>query len=131
MAYINQTHKAELSPAIKAVFKKYNLKASISIQHHSTLIVKIVSSPIDFLKNYNETNEHKVRFEPAISYLPVNEYYIEENFSGVARDCLVELRNAMNTKNYNNSDLMTDYFDVGYYTNIKIGEYNKPYQVIG
>ena len=28
---------------------------------------------------------------------------------------------------YNNSDSMTDYFDIAYYTDINIGKWNKPY----
>jgi hypothetical protein len=29
--------------------------------------------------------------------------------------------------NYDNSDIQTDYFDVGYYKSIRIGSYEKPY----
>jgi hypothetical protein len=32
-------------------------------------------------------------------------------------------------KNHDNSDIMTDYFDVGWYVNIYVGKWNKPYNV--
>lgn len=34
-----------------------------------------------------------------------------------------------NRKNYDNSDIQTDHFDVGYYFNLHIGKWNKPFQV--
>ena len=40
---------------------------------------------------------------------------------------LDEVLPAMNVGNHNRSDLMTDYFDVGWYIDINIGRYNKPY----
>ena len=30
---------------------------------------------------------------------------------------------------YNNSDIMTDYFDRAYYSEINVGKWNKPYEV--
>ena len=48
MAYVSKQDKAELAPAIKAVLKKYNMKGSISVRHHSTLVVKIKQGAIDF-----------------------------------------------------------------------------------
>jgi len=32
---------------------------------------------------------------------------------------------------YDNSDAMTDYFDTAYYTNIRIGKWDKPYKFTG
>jgi hypothetical protein len=131
MAYMNQDRKAQLAPAIKQVCKKYNAKVSIAVRHHSTLIVTIASSPIDFIKNYNDTNKDAHRYEPITdTYHRVNEYYIDSNFTDTARDFLMELRQAANTLNHNNSNLMIDYFDVGYYVDIKIGAYDKPYLLL-
>ena len=48
MAYISQDDKKELAPAIKAVLKKYGMKGTIAIRHHSSLVVNIKSGPIDF-----------------------------------------------------------------------------------
>jgi len=31
---------------------------------------------------------------------------------------------------YDNTDIMTDYFDVSHYIDIDVGRWNKPYQVV-
>jgi len=48
MAYVSQADKKELAPAIKAVLKKYDMKATIAVRNHSTLVVKVKSGAIDF-----------------------------------------------------------------------------------
>ena len=52
MAYISQDNKKELAPAIKAVLKKFNMKGSIGIRHHSTLVVTLQSGSIEFDRDY-------------------------------------------------------------------------------
>lgn len=112
MAHMNQERKNELAPAIKAVLKKYNVKASISVRHHSTLVVTIAEAP----------------FEVSSDYIQVNEYHIDRNYTGEVAKFLIELRDAMMTGNHNRSDLMTDYFDVGWYVSINFGRWDKPYR---
>lgn len=51
MAYVSQEDKKELTPAIKAVLKKYNVKATIAVRNHSTLVVNIKEGYIDFAKD--------------------------------------------------------------------------------
>jgi hypothetical protein len=34
---------------------------------------------------------------------------------------------ALNCDNYDNSDSMTDYFDVGHYVDLNIGKWDKPF----
>jgi hypothetical protein len=116
---MSQDRKKELTPAIKAVLKKYNLKGSISVDNYSSLIVTISSGDIDFLKDSGR------------GHISVNTSWIEDHFTGRANDCLLELKAAMMTGNHDNSDIMTDYFDVGWYIDIKIGKWNKPYNYTG
>ncbi|MEP3245088.1 MAG: hypothetical protein ABJN40_13080 [Sneathiella sp.] len=111
MAYMSQEKKKELAPGIKAVLKEYGFKGSISVRHHSTLVVTISSGPIEF-----ET-DHK----------QVSPYWIEENYTGIWAEFLAKLKAAMSIGNHNNSDISTDYFDVGWYININIGTWDKPY----
>ena len=49
MAYISQTDKKTLAPAIKAVFKKYGLKGTISIRHHSVLCANVSAGRLDLI----------------------------------------------------------------------------------
>ena len=135
MAYMNQEKKQELAAGIKEVLKKYKMKGTISVSNHSTLVVTVTSGVLDIPANifevFNKEAEWK-GYEPLHnkpSHIQVNEYYIEEQYSGVARDFLLELKEAMNIGNYNHSDIQSDYFDVGFYTNINIGKWNKPFKL--
>jgi len=118
MAYVSQQDKKDLAPAIKAVLKKYNMKGSISVRHHSTLVVTVKSGAIDF-SDYMRGD----------AYIDVNTYWIDQHYSGTARDFLNELLDAMKgPKYFNNDDAMTDYFSRSHYTDISIGSaWNKPY----
>ena len=118
MAYVSQADKAELAPAIKAVLKKYNVKASISVRNHSTLVVTVKSGNMDF-----ETRD---------GYADVNVYWIDSHYAGIQRKFLNELLDAMKgPKYFNNDDAQTDYFNRSHYTDINIGQWNKPYVFMG
>jgi hypothetical protein len=137
MAHVSQARKKELAPAIKNVLKKYGVKATIAVRHHSTLVLNIKQGPIDFIENYIKTGKNKSYDkhmpEDRIAYvrknqsLDVNPYWYHEHFSGKALSFLQEIFAAMNNGNHNNSDIQTDYFDVGWYVDVNIGNWNKPY----
>lgn len=119
MAYVSQEDKKSLAPAIKAVLKKYDMKATIAVRNHSTLVVKVKSGAIDFTDYANPYQN---------GYIDVNVYWIDSHYSGVARDFLNELLDAMKgTKYFNNDDAMSDYFSRSHYTDIEIGQYNRAY----
>jgi hypothetical protein len=116
MAYVSQENKAELAPAIKKVLNKYGMKGSISIRHHSTLVVTLQSGAIQFEHSHGD------------GYTQVNVYHIESHYEGHAKAFLLELLAAMKGPSYfNNDDAMTDYFHRSHYTDINIGKWNKPY----
>src|SRR5574343_2117170 len=131
MAYFNQQMKAEKAPKIKAIFKKYGLKGSIGVNNHSTLVVNISAGDIDFIGNFNETTANKTvwgrPYTPADTYINVNTHWYDEHFSGVALECIEDLIDVMDEGNHDNSDIQTDYFDIGFYLDLNIGKWNKPY----
>jgi hypothetical protein len=43
---------------------------------------------------------------------------------------LQEIMPLMNAGNHDRSDIQTDYFDVGWYVDVNIGRWDRPYQVI-
>lgn len=131
MAYFTQDMKKDLSPKIKALCKKYKVSASTAVDNHSTFVLNIKSSPIDFITNYNETRKRETPWasEPEKDYLRVNEYYIEQNFSGDALTFLTQVRSLMSLGNWDNSRHEVDHFDIGWYTQINIGKWNKPFVV--
>ena len=113
MAYMNQEKKKKLAPKIKDILKKYNMKGTLSVDNYSTLNLNLKSGSVDFGTDR------------------VNEYWYKDHFADNphALSFLSEVIPAMNVGNYDNSDLMTDYFDVGWYISVNIGKWDKPYIV--
>lgn len=134
MAYMSQDKKKELAPLIKSICNKYGIKYSLGVNNHSTLVLNIKSGPIDFIQNYNDTVKEKYsnrgdRFEPATDYIQVNNYWYHEHFTGTAKKFLNEVLKVMNIGNFDKSDIMTDFFSVGWYVDVNIGGWNKPYEI--
>ena len=134
MAYVSQDLKAKLAPTIKAVCKKYGIKASIAVRNHMTLCLNIKSGKIDFISNYNETvrNDHYLaamsRGDTVKDYMQVNPYHYQNHFTGKAKEFLTEAFKALKSADwYDESDAMTDYFNTAYYVDLNIGKWNKPY----
>lgn len=136
MAFVSQELKSKLAPKIKAICKKYKVKASLAVNNHSTLVLNVQSSPIDFIKNFNETIDsrgsvyHANSFSPAEKSIQVNPYWYQDHFSGKAKAFLSEVLPAMNDGNFDKSDIQSDYFHVGWYVSVNIGKWNKPYEVV-
>ena len=76
MAYVSQEDKKALAPAIKKVLNKYGMKGSISIRHHSTLVVTLQSGAIQFEHSHGD------------GYTQVNVYHIESHYEGHAQKFL-------------------------------------------
>lgn len=140
MAYVSQELKAKLAPTIKEICKKYNIKASLAVRNHSTLCLNIKQGEIDFIENYIQTDKNKsyakYMAQDEIDYLrksnilDVNPYWYKEHFSGRALEFLQEIIPAMNDGNWDKSDIQSDYFNVGWYIDVNIGRWNKPYALV-
>ena len=130
MAYMSQEKKATIAPKVKDICKKYGVKASLSVQNHSSLVLTIKSGKIDFIKNYLDVQASKNYNHspcPKPDNMQVNPYCYKEQFSGEALEFMLEIFTVMNSGNHDNSDLMTDYFDVGWYVDVNIGKWDSPY----
>ena len=137
MAYFNQERKAQKAPAIKAILKKYGVKGSLAVRNHSTFVLNIKSGSVDFIENFIATDSNVMHgrkmSQEQIDYirknrsLDVNVYWYKEHFSGKALSFLKEVITTMNGGNHDNSDIQTDYFDVGWYVDVNVGRWNKPY----
>lgn len=135
MAYMNQERKAARAAAIKEICKRYEVKATLSIRNHSTLVLNIKSGAIDFIGNYNATTAARpggFRNGSAVAtYLDVNPYWYQEHHTDAALAFLSEVIPAMyGTDYYDESDAMTDYFHCSHYIDINIGQWNKPYELV-
>lgn len=109
MAYITTDKVKKMREEIKSLFPK-TFKFSIVREHYSTVRVSIMSSPLKFEENTR-----------------INHYYLE---SAPHKTILRIIKEIINQDNFDKSDLMTDYHHVGHYTEIRLGQWDKPYQQI-
>lgn len=131
MAYMSQERKAKIAPNVKAILKRYGVKGTLATDR-STLKLNIKSGSLDFIGDFNDTvskDPYRTSYwAPAKDYLDVNPYHYDKHFSNkMIRKFLDEVLRAMNDGNHDNSDIQTDYFDVGWYVRVNIGKWNKPY----
>jgi hypothetical protein len=137
MAYMSQERKSQIAPAVKAVLKKYGVKGTLAVRNHMSLVLTLKSGSIDFIENFIQTDTKVIHgrkmSQDQIDYIrknqsvDVNPYWYHEHFSGEAKSFLAEVLTVMNKGNHDNSDIQTDYFDVGWYVDVNIGKWNNPY----
>ena len=130
MAYMSQETKAKIAPVIKAICKKYNVKASLAVRNHMTLTLNVKSSPIDFIGNFNRVAGHIMRgnFTQGCASLTPNPYWFQEHFDGVAKEFLSEAFEALKGPDYfDKSDSQSDYFFTSHYFEINLGAWDNPY----
>ncbi len=140
MAYINQERKAKIAPVVKAICKKFGVKASLAVHNHSTLVLNVTQGDIDFIENFIKTDKEKpyakYMSQDQIDYLRknrslnVNPYHYKDHYTGRALQFINEVHTAMMQGNHDRSDIQTDYFDVGWYVDINIGRWNRPYALV-
>ena len=134
MAYMSQEKKAKIAASLKAVMPK-GWKYSLSVRNHSTLVLKISAAPVDLCEEvyqFQKADPYRTASCPVEKrdHLSVNEYYLERQFSD-SLPVFKKIIAAMNDGNHDNSDIQSDYFDVGFYTDIKIGTWDKPFKHTG
>lgn len=131
MAYMNQQKKSEIAKLLKQELKKFDvkLKYSLSVKHHSAIVCTISESSVNFLNEYTPPKTYRTVVDA--TYMQVNEFYINEFFKdGIAKEILITIKNCLNLNNFDKSDIQTDYFHVGHYTDINIGRWNKPFGLV-
>lgn len=137
MAYVSKENIASKRDRVKAILKKYNLKGTLSGTNGSTLTLKIKEGSLDFIKNHADTEAAKPYCRPAhfptveqlreYKHTTINPYWYYEHYNGHCLEFLKEIMEVLNEGNHDNSDIQTDYFDVGWYISIQIGQWDKPY----
>jgi hypothetical protein len=141
MAYMSQENKKSIAPAVKSILNKYGMKGSLRVRNHSTLVLTMPTGKLDLMAEYNAHGRETRRERDYLgewheaNYADVNVYWIDSHWTGENLAFLTELKDAMNGRgtdeeNFDNSDIMTDYFHVGWYIDINIGSWEKPYVLI-
>lgn len=147
MAFMNQAKKRLIADALKKVVPP-GWKYSLAVRHHTTIVMTIRSAPIDFMQMEAERLRAELRrghsyVDPhyiathiselergEVEYFQLNEFQVATQFPGEIGKIFADIVAALNTGNHDNSDLMTDYFDVGHYISLRIGDYGKPFRYI-
>jgi len=124
MAFMSQDRKKQIETTLKPILKQYGVKGTLRVRNHSTLVLTIREGTIDFMGDY-EIKDYRS------SYIDVNPYHFRNHFSGRSLEFLTKAIDVMNGGNWDKSDVMTDYFNVGWYVDVNIGEWNKPYRLVG
>jgi hypothetical protein len=137
MAYMNQEKKKALAPSIKKVLAKYGMKGTISVRHSMALCVTLSSGALDLIGQANRDNKEiaertgKTFFEVEGNY-QANAHNATDTGDETIANFFRELVQAMKGNIwYDNSDMMTDYFNTAYYIHINVGRFDKPYIFTG
>ena len=146
MAFMDQKRKAQLAPGIKAVLRKYGLKGSLRVGNHTSLSLTLTEGSLDLIGDAVAVLHREVILYPhetkswildaaanilKSQSMDVNPYHAKDQFTGVCQKAILELIEAMNVGNYDESDAQTDYFNVGWYIHVNVGRWDKPYRFNG
>jgi len=128
---MNQERKQKISNALKPILAKYGMKGTLKCRQHA-ISLTLRQGPIDFIGDLNESRNGRLgvaKDEMRKHYeLQVNQYWIDEHYTGVSLEFLKQVNEAMQAADYyDRSDAQIDYFDTAYYYDINIGAWDKPY----
>lgn len=132
MAYVSKEKKQKIAAALKTVMPK-GWKWSLAVNNSSTIVLTIASAPVNLMVEAMRVHNDSYRADrdgkmtQPETHIQANcrpEMYFDESL-----ELFRKIRDALNIDNYNRSDSQTDYFDVGHYTSINLGSWNKPFIV--
>ena len=125
MAYMSQENKAVLRAEIEKVMPT-GWKWSLAVRHHSTLVLTIRQAPVDLI---GENLVCASRPEPS-SNRTLNVYHLNGEYANKLLKIFESIKGAMMVGNHDNSDSQSDYFDVGWYIDINIGDSDSPFRYV-
>lgn len=135
MAYVDQSVIDDVRAELKALNKKYGMKATASGKGTSSLTITISSGPLDFLnqiKSYYAGRQYLnsgayVADLKELTGVSFNHYHDEDKYTGKEQEYLKEIKRIVYKHHWDDSDIMTDYFSCAYYIHIQFGKWDKPY----
>ena len=127
MAYVDQAKKARIAAEVKKVVPK-GWKYSLSVYHHSTIVLTVQSAPVDLIAQVNERHKGDPGERTACTtHTSINPYYAKSTWG--EDHPFARIVAALNLENHDRSDIMSDYHDVGHYVELRIGKWDKPFEV--
>lgn len=128
MAYMNQERKAKIVAAAKPILAKYGVKATFKCRQHA-IDCTLRSGTVDFFGDMvvQDMSADDLR---RCGHYEINQYWYHDRYTGTAKAFLDEFLPTMKAADwYDKSDAMVDYFDTAYYWNVRVGQWNKPYEL--
>lgn len=112
MAYITVDEVKEIRNDLKTEFpSKDGWKFSVTREHSTSISVSIMKAPVRFTEK---------------DHVQLNHYYLDRYENS---QVLEKISSICNKKNFNKSDIMTDYHHVGFYFHFSVGKWNKPFEL--
>ena len=148
MSYITKAQVEAKRTELKAINKKFGVKAIFSGGNSSSLTLTIQGGDLDFITwqvdrikatNINMAPYFGVEYHRtqtidrllADKNFDINHYSIDDLLDGKHKDYLIAAYAVMKDGHYDNSGSQTDYFDQAWYIKMKVGKWNKPFQFSG
>ena len=127
MAYINKEKVAEIRAKLKAEFPDIKFSVRKDASCHK-LYVAIMKAPYQFL-----TDAVRAKMQDPKDYWTINQYWYDTHGAEYYHhlDKIKRIIEICNEGNWNNSNAQIDYFDVGWYFDISVGQWGKPFQYTG
>lgn len=116
MAYISTEEVKVIREELKKNFpSQLGWKLSIVRRDYLSLSISIIEAPFE------------LRNDVKNDYEQVNSYWITSRENKQSIPVLKKILKIANKNNYDRSDVQSDYFDVGFYLNLSIGHFGKPF----
>lgn len=129
----------EIAKEVRTALKKAYPKCKFSVTQSGfsggqELSISLMKAPKSPFANLNTTTEHTHEGD----YAQLNHIHIKQDWDGnwisngyyltpEAAEMLKKVTEIAQSDNWNNSDLMTDYFDVNYWFHLNIGKWNRAF----
>ena len=99
-------------------------KVKLSVRcDHNAIEMRLMAAPFDAFSDKAE--ESKI----AKGYTQLNKFYLDrhDDLTPEALEVMKHMLKFSDKFNWDNSDSMTDYFDVNFYAQLSIGEWDRPF----
>lgn len=123
MAYMNQERKMQLAALVRKVIPS-DWKHSLAVRNHSTIVLTIRQAPVDLLQ---DLRDHGFQLDVTSMHASLSRHTLVNYLSPAYAGIFSKVFDALHTGNHDNSDITTDYFDVGWYVDVQIGEWGNPF----
>ena len=133
MAHVSKELKSRAQQEIKAIMPK-DVKWSLSGVGKGRLSLNVWAAPVDLLEPVREFNRRQAELgwmvPDHLDHSSFRGRSHHDNFGAEWNEIFDKAWKIMNEGNHDRSDVQTDYFDVGWYSEINFGTFDRPFEVL-